>query len=128
MDTLITSGIQISVSTDYRSDLSDIAASQYFFNYRIMIENTNDFNVQLLVRDWYIFDSLNEVQYVNGQGVIGEQPILKPGEQFQYTSGCEIFSDIGLMKGFYTFKNLEDTSLFHVYVPQFKLEYPGKLN
>ena len=128
MNTLITSGIQISVSTDYRADLSDIALSQYFFNYRIMIENTNDFDVQLLVRDWYIFDSLNEVQYVNGQGVVGEQPILKPGETFQYTSGCEIFSDIGCMKGFYTFKNLIDQSLFHVYVPKFKLEYPGKLN
>lgn len=128
MNTLITSGIHISVSTYYRSDLSDIGVSQYFFNYRIVIENTNEYDVQLLVRDWYIFDSLNEVQYVNGQGVIGEQPILKPGESFQYTSGCEIFSDLGYMKGFYTFKNLVDHSLFHVYVPKFKLEYPGKLN
>lgn len=128
MDTLITSGIQISVSTNYRTDLSDIATSHYFFNYKIMIENTNDFEVQLLVRDWHIFDSLNEIQYVNGQGVIGEQPILKPMEKFKYTSGCEIYSDLGQMKGFYTFKNLDDTSLFHVYVPKFKLEYPGKLN
>ena len=128
METLITSGIQISVSTSYRYDLSNIAAAQYFFNYSILIKNTNDFAVQLLVRDWYIFDSLNEVQYVNGQGVIGEQPILKPGEEFQYTSGCEIFSDVGQMKGFYTFKNQNDSSLFHVYVPKFKLEYPGKLN
>jgi ApaG protein len=128
MDTLITSGIQISVSTNYRSDLSDIATSHYFFNYSILIENTNDFEVQLLVRDWSIFDSLNEVQYVNGLGVIGEQPILKPSEKFKYTSGCEIFSDIGLMKGVYTFKNMHDTTLFHVYVPKFKLEYPGKLN
>lgn len=128
MKALTTSGVQISVSTNYRSDLSDIATSNYFFNYSIIIENTNEFSVQLMVRDWYIFDSLNEVQYVNGTGVIGEQPILKPGEKFQYTSGCEIFSDIGLMKGFYTFKNLDDGGLFHVYVPKFKLEYPGKLN
>jgi len=128
MKTLTTSGIQISVVTKYREDLSDIASAQYFFNYSIVMENMNDFSVQLMVRDWYIFDSLNEVQYVNGSGVMGEQPILKPGEQFQYTSGCEIFSDLGSMKGFYTFKNLHEGGLFHVYVPKFKLEYPGKLN
>jgi len=128
MTALTNSGVQISVTTKFREDLSDIATSQYFFNYSIVIENMNEFNVQLLVRDWYIFDSLNEVQYISGSGVIGEQPTLKPGEKFQYTSGCEIFSDLGSMKGFYTFKNLSEGGLFHVYIPKFKLEYPGKLN
>ncbi|MDX2359854.1 MAG: Co2+/Mg2+ efflux protein ApaG [Crocinitomicaceae bacterium] len=128
MHTLITSGIQISVNTQYRPDLSDIVASNYFFNYRIDIENTNSFEVQLMTRDWYIFDSLNESRYVNGQGVIGEQPILKPGERYSYSSGCDLLSDVGLMKGFYTFKNLVDGELFQVFVPTFKLEQPGKMN
>lgn len=83
---------------------------------------------ELISRDWYIFDSLNEVRVVSGPGVVGEQPILKPGETFTYTSGCDLRSEVGQMKGFYTFKNLIDGELFQVYVPDFSLTYPGKLN
>jgi len=128
MNVLTTSGVQISVTTQFRLDLSDIAVSQYFFNYQVSIENTNSFEVQLLTRDWYIFDSLTESRYVSGAGVIGEQPVLKPGEKFTYTSGCDPTSEIGYMKGFYTFKNLSDEELFQVFVPTFKLEFLGKLN
>ena len=92
------------------------------------MENRNNFTVQLLSRDWYIFDSLNEPNFVSGNGVIGEQPILKPGQQFTYMSGCELFSEIGFMRGFYTFKNLLDNKLFQVYVPIFKLIHPPRLN
>ena len=128
MSTLITSGIQISVQTQFRPDLSNIVKSEFLFNYRIDIENTNPFSVQLMTRDWYIFDSLYNARYVNGEGVVGEQPILKPGESFTYTSGCDPSSEIGMMKGFYTFKNLIDGELFEVFVPTFKLEYQAKLN
>ena len=128
MNTAITEGVQITVHTQFRHDLSHVANSQFFFNYRITIENQNDFNVQLLNRDWYIFDSLNDPDFVSGNGVVGEQPILKPGQQFTYTSGCELFSELGFMKGFYTFKNLRDGQLFQVFVPTFKLIYPPKLN
>ncbi|MFT5778786.1 MAG: ApaG protein [Crocinitomicaceae bacterium] len=128
MDTLITSGIQISVKANFRRDLSEVIESQYFFNYRIEIQNTNSYDVQLLSRDWYIFDSLNQARYVNGPGVIGEQPILRSGETYNYTSGCDLQSEIGMMKGFYTLKNLVDGELFEVFVPTFKLEYPPKLN
>lgn len=128
MSTLTTSGIQISVQTQFRPDLSNIIKSEFLFNYRIDIENTNSFSVQLMTRDWYIFDSLYTARYVNGEGVVGEQPILKPGETFTYTSGCDLSSEIGMMKGFYTFKNLMDGELFEVFVPTFKLEYQGKLN
>lgn len=128
MSTAITEGVQITVNTQFRPDLSHVADSQFFFNYRITIENQNDFNVQLLNRDWYIFDSLNDPDFVSGNGVVGEQPILKPGQQFTYTSGCELFSELGFMKGFYTFKNLRDGQLFQVFVPTFKLIYPPKLN
>lgn len=128
MSTLITSGIQISVTTNYRPDLSSVSTSEYFFNYHIDIQNTNAFDVQLISRDWYIFDSLTEARYVSGAGVIGEQPILKPDESFSYTSGCDLRSELGMMKGFYTFKNLIDGSLFEVFVPTFLLQYPNKLN
>ena len=128
MNALITSGIKISVQTQFRADLSQVESSSYFFNYRIDIENQNDYDVQLISRDWYIFDSLSEARVVSGLGVIGEQPILKPGEKYTYTSGCDLTSEIGKMKGFYTFKNLLDGELFQVFVPEFNLHYPGKLN
>jgi ApaG protein len=128
MNTAITKGIQIHVQTNYRADLSHPLDSNYFFNYHIQIENHNNFDVQLLHRDWYIFDSLNAPNFVSGEGVIGEQPILKPGEIFSYTSGCDLFSEFGFMKGFYTFRNLSNEQLFEVLVPTFKLMHPPRLN
>ena len=128
MSTLTTSGIQIRVNTQFRLDLSQITESKFFFNYRIDIENMNSYDVQLLTRDWYIFDSLNDPRYISGEGVIGEQPTLKAGEKYTYTSGCDLSSEVGLMKGFYTFKNLIDEEFFQVIVPTFLLEYPGKQN
>jgi ApaG protein len=128
MNKAITEGVQVLVNTQYREDLSQAINNQFFFNYRITLENHNPFEVQLIARDWYIFDSLNEPSFVSGSGVVGEQPILKPDQQFTYTSGCELTSEIGFMKGFYTFKNLTNGKLFQVIVPTFKLIYPPRLN
>ena len=128
MRTLISSGVQISVKTVFRGDLSEINVGQFFFNYEVNMENMNDFDVQLISREWYIFDSLNEARLVSGPGVIGEQPILKPEGTFRYTSGCDLNSEMGRMKGFYTFKNLATGELFQVNVPEIALEYPSKLN
>ena len=128
METLITSGVQISVTTQFRQDFSSLSDRVFFFNYRIDIHNSNNFEVQLISREWYIFDSLNDAQIVNGDGVVGEQPVLKPADNLNYTSGCELRSELGVMKGFYTFKNLSTNALFEVVVPTFKLEFPGKLN
>ena len=128
METLITSGVKISVTTQFRQDFSSLSDRVFFFNYRVDIHNANEFNVQLISREWYIFDSLNDAQIVNGDGVIGEQPILIPDDNYTYTSGCELRSELGIMKGFYTFKNLSTDELFQVIVPTFKLEFPGKLN
>lgn len=128
MITATTEGVQISVQTRFRQDLSHVLENQFFFNYEITMENHNSFDVQLLHRDWYIFDSLNDASFVSGQGVIGEQPLLKPGQRFTYTSGCELYSEIGMMKGFYTFRNQQNGNLFQVHIPAFKLIYPGKLN
>lgn len=128
VSTLTTSGIEIMVKPEYRNDLSQIDNHSYIFNYTIQVKNMNPFDVQLIHRDWYIFDSLNEIRLVSGEGVIGQQPILKPGDSFTYTSGCDLDSEIGFMKGFYTFKKCSDGDLFRVTVPQFNLEYPAKMN
>ena len=128
MTTLTTAGIKISVVTNFRQDLSEINEMRFFFNYHISMLNENNFPVQLISREWYIFDSLGEPRIVTGLGVIGEQPILKPNESYDYASGCDLTSEIGLMKGIYTFKNLSTNEEFEVIVPTFQLEYSGKLN
>lgn len=128
MDTLITSGVRISVSTQFRQDFSSLHDAVFFFNYRVDILNENEFEIQLQSRQWYIFDSLNEASFVEGEGVVGQTPLLKPGEKYTYTSACELRSEIGFMHGFYTFKNLSNGTLFQVTIPQFRLEFPGKMN
>ncbi len=126
--TALTEGVLIRVSTQFRADVSQTTDSSYFFSYRIDIENQNQFTVQLLHRDWFIFDSLNPTIHVSGEGVVGQQPILESGELYQYTSGCELKSEMGSMYGFYTFKNMETGQLFKVDIPIFQLNFPGKLN
>lgn len=128
MSTLTTEGIEISVKTGYRQDLSQVENNSYIFNYEVTMRNMNNYDVQLISRDWYIFDSLSELRVVSGEGVIGEQPILKPNESFVYTSGCDLNSEIGFMRGFYTFRNLVTGDLFRVTIPLFNLEFPGKMN
>ena len=128
MNTITTEGVKISVITLFRPDLSIVNENHFLFNYKIEIENKNENSVQLLHRDWYIFDSLNPPSFVSGDGVIGEQPILKPGQSYSYTSGSKLESEIGQMKGFYTFKNLLTNELFQVIIPTFDLIYPGKMN
>ncbi|MFT7344405.1 MAG: ApaG protein [Lentimonas sp.] len=128
MYTATTEGVKITVQTQFRPDLSQIDRSVYFFNYRVEIENNNTFSVQLIHRDWYIFDSLKESNFVSGEGVIGEQPILQPGEKFLYTSGAGLASEIGFMRGYYTFLNIGTETHFQVHVPTFQLISYPKLN
>jgi ApaG protein len=128
MDAAITQGVKITVQTQYRPDLSNLSNQNYFFNYRVQIENNNQVPIQLLSREWYIFDSLNEPNFISGEGVVGEQPILKSHENFTYVSGCELHSEIGYMKGYYTFINLENDKKFKVFIPVFNLIYPPRMN
>ena len=72
------------------------------------MENHNSFPVQLLHRNWYIFDSMSDASVVSGEGVVGEQPTLKSQDTYTYMSGCELYSEIGYMKGFYTFNILKE--------------------
>jgi ApaG protein len=128
MDAAITEGVKITVLTQFRPDISNIANQNFFFNYRVQIENNNPMAIKLLTRDWYVFDSLNDPNYISGEGVVGEQPVIQPSESFTYISGCELQSEIGYMRGFYTFINLETKKKFRVYIPLFKLIYPPRLN
>lgn len=128
MNVAITEGIEIRVKVTFRPDLSQVENESFFFNYEIFIENHNAFSVQLQHRNWYIFDSMNDASVVSGEGVVGEKPILKSQESYSYMSGCELFSEIGYMKGFYTFINLETRQSFQVMIPKFHLVFPPRMN
>ena len=127
MNTATTQGVRISVEITYREDLSEAERPAHFFNYTIHIKNLNNFPVQLKERSWKIFDAGMGVHFVNGQGVVGEQPILDANESYIYTSGCELFSDIGFMEGHYKFKAispLTSETYFRVNIPRFELLVP----
>lgn len=132
MNVAITKGIKITVNTLFRSDLTQLEKSLYFFNYSIKIENLSHNRVQLISRHWRIVDSLAPTRIVEGDGVIGEQPVLEPGETHVYSSGCDLSSTLGYMEGHYNFVTINDkgdqTDAFKVNVPRFTLEYEGKLN
>ena len=86
----LSEGVQISVETFYQPDYSNPVNNEFMFAYRITIENHNSFPVQLHRRHWHIFDSNGEYREVEGEGVVGQQPFLNPGQQFQYVSGCNL--------------------------------------
>ena len=123
-----TNSIEISVDVKYWPQQSIPRDNHYFFIYFITIQNKSDHSVQLLKRHWDIFDSISDFRTVDGEGVVGETPILAPGEKFEYNSGCNLTTDIGYMKGFYTMKRLVDLKEFDVAIPQFDLIVPAKLN
>lgn len=128
MTSQISEGVKISVETFYQPEYSNPLNSEYMFAYRITIENTNNFPVQLLTRHWYIFDSDASQREVEGDGVIGVQPVIGSGETYQYVSGCNLKTDIGKMRGTYIFMNLHDKSSFIATIPSFDLFAPFKLN
>lgn len=128
MPTAITNDIKISVETAYQSQHYSTADSDYTFAYRITIENHSDHTIKLLSRHWYIIDSVNDKTEVEGDGVVGLQPVIEPGESHQYVSGCSLRSDIGKMYGTYTMERQHDGKLFDVKIPEFKLIAPFRMN
>jgi ApaG protein len=128
MNKTVTNNIHISVEVKYWPNQSMPARNHYFFVYYITIENKSEHTVQLLHRHWDIMDSQGENRSVNGEGVVGETPILEPGEQFTYNSGCNLSGDIGYMKGYYTMIRLMDNEEFKVMIPRFEMVVPAKLN
>jgi ApaG protein len=128
MTIAITNKIKVSVETFYQADYSYPMSQHFMFAYRIIIQNNSLDTVQLLRRHWHITDGLAQKREVEGEGVIGEQPILKPGEQFEYISGCDLKTDIGKMYGSYLMENCNNGNLFHVTIPEFHMIAPLKLN
>jgi len=124
----ITKGIKVSVSTKFEGNFIKNDIINYAFSYIINIENHSKDAVQLLTRHWKIIESNRKTQFINGYGVLGEKPIVKPGEFHKYSSGCLITSSIGLMSGIYTMINFSNTNKFNVNIPSFKLNVPFILN
>lgn len=128
MEITVTNGIRVSVETFYQEDYSRPDESKFIFAYRITIKNESEFTVQLLRRHWRIVDSNGTVRVVEGEGVIGEQPILKPGQSHQYVSWSHLTTEIGKMDGNYLFVRLSDGSRFNATIPEFHLMAPFKMN
>jgi ApaG protein len=123
-----THNISVSVEAKYWPNRSLPHENNYFFVYFVTIENNSDFTVQLTKRHWDIFDSIGDHRTVDGEGVVGETPVLKPGEKFEYNSGCNLTSDMGFMEGYYTLSNLRDGTEFEIDIPRFELLVPSKMN
>lgn len=124
----ITRGIKISVITSFEGTYFKNYKIHFAFSYEITIENHSKDSVQLNSRHWEIFDSLNNPEVVDGEGVIGKKPVLKPGELHTYSSGCLLSSPHGAMRGFFNMINFTSTKSFKVIVPTFKLNAPFALN
>ena len=128
MVSLISEGVEVSVETFYQQDYSNPMQSEYMFAYRIAIENHNSFPVKLHRRHWYIFDSTGSTREVEGEGVVGVQPVLSPGEKYQYVSGCNLRTEMGRMHGTYQMENLNSKQFFDVNIPAFEMFVPFKNN
>jgi ApaG protein len=124
----ISEGVNISVESFYQPEYSNPLNAEYMFAYRITLENNNLFPVQLLRRHWYIFDSNAEHREVEGEGVIGIQPVINPGKKYQYVSGCNLRSEMGKMHGMYFMENSHNKQTFIIKIPAFEMIAPGKMN
>ncbi len=124
----ISEGVQINVESFYQADYSNPVNHEFMFAYRITIENHNNFTVKLLRRQWYIFDSDGQKREVEGEGVVGVQPVIEPGKQFQYVSGCNLKTEMGKMHGTYLMENQNTKDTFTAKIPPFEMIVPLKLN
>ena len=119
--------ISVSATTEYLHDQSDEGGERYVFSYTITISNTGNVTAQLISRHWIITDAQGQVQEVRGLGVVGAQPVLRPGESHQYTSGTALASSVGTMRGSYQMV-AEDGTRFEAAIPEFTLSVPRVLH
>ncbi len=120
--------ITVHVETFYQEDYSYPMSQHFMFAYRITIVNNSRDTVQLQRRHWFIMDAFGQMREVEGEGVVGEQPVLAPGEQYRYISGCDLKTEMGKMYGTYLMENTDTGKLFHVIIPEFFMVAPLKLN
>ncbi len=129
MVTQITDGVKVSVETVYQSEYSNPENEHFMFAYHITIENVGEHSVQLLRRHWVIYDSgSGDKREVDGEGVVGLQPLIAPGEKHDYVSGCNLKSEMGYMEGSYQMRREVDGTLFDVLIPRFSLVAPFRMN
>ena len=127
VSTATTEGFRITVTTHYVPEQSVPQARRYVFAYKIRIENQGDLTAQLKSRHWVITDGNGKVEEVRGPGVIGQQPLLRPGEHFEYTSGCVLDTPRGTMRGTYQM-HTPDGRMFDAEIASFQLAMPHTLN
>jgi ApaG protein len=128
MVTLVTQGIKISIASRFRDAQSNPERQHFLFSYEVTIENNSSYTVQLLRRHWYIFDSCGEHTEIEGEGVVGEKPLLGPGEVYKYESACNLTTELGRMHGNYLMCREYDQKKFVVHIPEFQMATPFKLN
>jgi ApaG protein len=128
MSTAVTHGIRITAESRYEAAHSDPKAGRFLFSYRITIANRTRDTVQLHRRHWIIRDSLAALREVEGPGVVGETPVLGPGEEFTYSSACDLRSAFGRMDGTYLMERLSDGHRFQVKIPELHLRFPHAAN
>jgi ApaG protein len=119
-----TKDIEVAVEPYYLEEQSDPDESRYVWGYRIVIENHSDLTIRLVHRYWHITDQNGVVDEVEGPGVVGEQPRLKPGDSYEYASGCPLDTPSGMMFGHYQMET-DDGETFFVEIPAFSLDIPG---
>ncbi|MFZ9982668.1 MAG: Co2+/Mg2+ efflux protein ApaG [Cyclobacteriaceae bacterium] len=128
MVTEVTRGIRVTVETEYQPAYSSPAQHHHVFTYRVTIENRGEFTIQLKRRHWYITDAGFPPREVEGEGVVGNQPVLEPGMKHQYVSGCNLKSGIGKMSGTFLMERIVDGVTFNVAIPEFHMAAPHRLN
>lgn len=121
MVTAITQGIEVSIEVTYQAEFSSPLQHHYVFTYKVTIHNKSDITVQLLRRRWEISDAAENRKIVEGDGVVGQQPTLEPGQSHSYVSGCNLRSGLGKMEGSYTMRKVYNEKEFDVEVPEFQM-------
>lgn len=128
MVTQITEGIKVSVTTEYQPGYSSPEDYNFAFTYKIIIENHSEYTIQLLRRHWHIHDAGYSKREVEGEGVVGQMPVLEPGESHKYVSGCQLKSGMGKMYGSYLMERIVDGKKFRVAIPEFMMIAPFLMN
>lgn len=128
MVTEITQGIRVTVETEYQPAYSSPSQYHYVFTYRVTIENQSENTIQLLRRHWHISDAGFSPREIEGEGVVGQQPVLEPGQTHQYVSGCNLKSGIGKMAGTYQMERIVDGIKLEVTIPEFVMIAPIRNN
>ncbi|MFO7822323.1 MAG: Co2+/Mg2+ efflux protein ApaG [Cyclobacterium sp.] len=121
MVTAITEGVKVSVEANYQNGFSNPGQHHYVFTYKVTIENHSNFTLQLLKRRWEVYDAASDLKIIEGEGVVGQQPVLEPGATHAYISGCNLRSGMGKMTGQYTMEKQVDGKLLMVAIPEFQL-------